>query len=136
MAAWSNCSWKCKERVLNRHMVVDVERPEDRRRYEVTVEQGEIVQGSIAYWDDDRREWDTPIELSEEQSFPFTVPGLFDMVRGELDGGSRTSVRVAMRGEPPFPQRIELGPVRMEGQVFEDAAGEVSVREFEPLPAD
>lgn len=119
--------------VRSYHIVVDVERPDDTRRTEVTVEEGRITRGVVRYWDPRSRRWGEPYELNEEQAFPFTVPGLFDMVRGELRGSGRVDIRVAMGGEPAFPRRIVLGPVWQNGRPVPDTEARVTVRSFEPL---
>lgn len=117
--------------VLNYRIVVDVERPDDRRRNELTVRQGEVTRAVVMYWDPREKRWGEPYELNPEQAFPFTVPGLFDMVRGELRGSDRADIRVAMGGEPPFPQRIVLGPVWEDLRPVPGTEATVIVREFE-----
>ena len=117
-------------------IVVDVERPDDRRRNELTVRQGQVVSAVVKYWDSRRRRWKEPYELNPEQAFPFTVPGLFDMVRGELRNSGRAEIRVAMGGEPAFPQRIVLGPVWQDLRPVPGTEATVIVREFEPLASE
>lgn len=117
-------------------IVVDVERPDDRRRNELTVRQGQVVSAVVKYWDSRRRRWKEPYELNPEQAFPFTVPGLFDMVRGELRNSGRAEIRVAMGGEPAFPRRIVLGPVWQDLRPVPGTEATVIVREFEPLAAE
>jgi len=119
--------------VLNYRIVVDVERPDDRRRNELTVRQGEVTRAVVMYWDPRQKRWGEPYELNPEQAFPFTVPGLFDMVRGELRGSNRADIRVAMDGDPPFPQRIVLGPVWEDLRPVPGTEATVIVREFERL---
>lgn len=117
--------------VLNYRIVVDVERPDDRRRNELTVRQGEVTRAVVMYWDPRQKRWGEPYALNPEQAFPFTVPGLFDMIRGELRGSNRADIRVAMGGEPPFPQRIVLGPVWEDLRPVPGTEATVIVREFE-----
>ena len=61
------------------------------------------------------------------------MPGLFEMVRGELRGSGRVDIRVAMGQVPAFPQRLELGPVWQDGQPVSGTEATVIVREFVPL---
>lgn len=133
----------------NYHIVVDVDRPDpssalrqaqddssgqgDRRRTELTVRQGEITEAVVKYWDFRKKRWQEPYDLNPEQAFPFTVPGLFDMVRGELRSSGRADIRVVMDGELAFPHRIVLGPVWEDLRPVEGTEATVTVREFEVL---
>jgi hypothetical protein len=119
--------------VASYHIVVDVDRPNDRRRTELTVRQGEITAATVKYWGFDRERWQEPHDLNPEQAFPFTVPGLFDMVRGELRGSGRADVRVEMGGEPAFPHRVILGPVWQDERPVAGTEATVAVREFDVL---
>lgn len=119
---------------LDYEMTVEVNRPDDRRRTTVIVAGGAIVQGEVSYWDADKRRWQEPYALNEEQSFPFTVPGLFDMVRGELKNSGRADIRVEMDGDPPFPRRIELGPVFVDGEPVSGTEAIVTVKSYLPRP--
>ncbi|MFQ5814430.1 MAG: hypothetical protein ACE5I2_14730 [Anaerolineae bacterium] len=115
------------------HIVVDVDRPDDRRRTELTVRQSEIVEATVSYWDFRKKRWQEPYELNQEQAFPFTAPGLFDMVRGELRGSNRADIRVVMDGEPAFPHHIVLGPVWQDLRPVSGTEATVTVRKFEVL---
>ena len=118
--------------VPNYRMTVEVDRPDDRRRTMVTVVDGEIVDGVVSYWDAGRRSWEEPYPLNEEQAFPFTPPGLFEMVRGALEESGRDDIRVVMKGEPPFPHKIIMGPIRVDGELFDRTRATVTVRSFAP----
>lgn len=113
-------------------ITVEVDRPNDRRRTTVTVANGEIVEAMVSYWDSEQNAWLSPYALNQEQAYPFTVPGLFDMVRDQLKNSGRDEIRVEMGGDPPFPQRILLGPVVMEGESLADTAATVTVQQFSP----
>lgn len=125
-AAWQAQSVQAYE------ITVEVSRPDDRRRSTVIVAQGEIVWGSVSYWNGAEKRWDKPTNLNKEQSFPFTVPGLFDMVRKEIENSGRADIRVKMAGEPPFPQRIILGPVLLDGQPVSGTEATVTMISFQP----
>ena len=114
-------------------IVVDVNRPSDRRRNELVVEQGRITRALLRYWDPERKRWERPLELTVEQAQWFTVPGLFDTVRDELKNSGRREIRVLLEGDPAFPQRIELGPVFQDEQPVPGTEATVIVRVFEPL---
>ncbi len=118
--------------VLNYTIVVDVDRPGEKRRNTVVVQDGEIAYGEVKYWDEAAEQWKDPFVLSQEQAYPFTVPGLFDMVRGEIRNSGRRDIQVGMDGEPPFPYRIRLGPVYLDGKPFEGTEAVVQVVEFRP----
>lgn len=128
----AEAAWQANP-VLNYRMVTIVKRPDEIRRFEVEVRNGEIVRGELKLYDALKKTWVKPYELSEEQAFPFTVPGLFDTVRGALRSSGRAIIRVKMGEDPPFPQRIELGPVWDRGQMIRGTETEIEVREFERL---
>lgn len=121
--------------IISYRIVVDVDRPSDRRRTEVAVRQNAIVHANVQYWNDTTRAWDEPADVNQEQAYPFTVPGLFDMVRGELASSGRADVRVSMDGSPAFPHRLVLGPVWMDGKPVSGTEATVTVRTFEPVSA-
>jgi len=128
----AEAAWQANP-VLNYRMVTVVKRPDEIRRFEVEVRNGEIVRGELNLYDAVKKTWLEPYELGEDQAFPFTVPGLFDTVRGALKSSGRTVIRVKMGEDPPFPQRIELGPVWDQGQMVRGTETEIEVREFERL---
>lgn len=113
-------------------ITVEVNRPDDRRRTTVLVAQGQIVQGEVTYWNAADKRWDEPYALNEEQSFPFTIPGLFEMVRGELENSGRADIRVKMEDKLSFPWRIVLGPVMLDGQAVSGTEATITVEEYIP----
>lgn len=118
--------------VLDYEITVEVTRPDDRRRTTVIVQQGQIVQGEVSYWNAADKRWDEPYALNEEQSFPFTIPGLFEMVRGELQNSGRVDIRVRMKDELSFPWYIILGPVMLDGQAVAGTEAVIAVEEYTP----
>ena len=122
--------------VLSYRIVAEVEGQGERRRNEITVSQGQITGAIVMYWNSDQRRWDGPLKLREEQAFPFTVSGLFDLVRDELLRSGRRDIRVAMSGDPAFPRRIVLGPVWQDDQPRSGTETRVTIRSFEPVLAD
>jgi len=115
-------------------LVVDVSRPGELRRNAVTVRNGEVIEATVKYRNQNTFFWDATYPLNAEQSYPFTIPGLYDMLRGALNSSNRAEIRVDMRGYPPFPHRIVFGPVWEGGTVFRGTESKVIVREFEILP--
>ncbi len=118
--------------VLDYEITVEVNRPDDRRRTTVIVQQGQIVQGEVSYWNAADKRWDEPYALNEEQSFPFTIPGLFEMVRGELQNSGRVDIRVRMKDKLSFPWYIILGPVMLDGQAVAGTEAVIAVEEYTP----
>ena len=112
-------------------ITVEVDRPDDRRRNMVVVADGEIVEGIVSYWDSDARKWQEAQPLGKDQAYPFTVPGLFEMVRGSLADSGREDTRVKMEGEPPFPREIVLGPVIVDGEPFSMTEATIKVKHFQ-----
>jgi len=127
----AEAKWQAQP-TLDYEITVEVERPDDRRRTTVRVSQGDIIQGKVTYWDPNDSRWLEPYELNQEQAFPFTVPGLFDMVRGEIRNSGRADIRVKMGGDPPFPRRIVLGPVFMDGRPVSGTEATVEVISYKP----
>lgn len=115
------------------HIIVDVKRPDELRRNELTVRKGEVTEAVMMLWDGRDRSWREPLQLDASQSFPYTVPGLFDTVRGALEHSGRTVIRVDMQGDPLFPWRIQFGPVWEGGQMVRGTESELQVRIFEVL---
>ena len=97
----------------------------------VVVADGEIIEGIVSYWDPKTRKWQDAQPLSEEQAFPFTVPGLFEMVRGSLEDSGREDIRMQMEGEPPFPREIVFGPVIVDGEPFSMTEATITVMHFQ-----
>jgi len=126
-AAWN------EHPIASYRIVVEVTRPDELRRNDITVRDGEVISAEMLLWDARQREWREPYTLLPSQSFPFTVPGLFDTVRGALEHSGRTRIEVDMIGDPPFPRRIEFGPVWEEGQMVRGTEASIRVREFEAL---
>jgi hypothetical protein len=117
-------------------ITVEVDRPGERRRNEISVRQGQVRRAVVRSWDPDEKRWQEPAPLNEEQAFPFTVPGLFDMVRDELRHSGRADIRVMIGKSPAsFPRRLVLGPVWQAGQPVTGTEATVTVRKFEPAAA-
>lgn len=127
--------------IANYHIVVDVSRPApssgsgqgERRRSEVTVHRGDIAEATVRYWDSKEERWGESYELNQAQAFPFTVPGLYEMVRGAIQDSGRVDVRVEMEREPAFPHRIVMGPVWQDDRPVPGTEAVVSVHEFKVL---
>ncbi len=116
---------------LDYMMTVEVDRPDDKRRNMVVVADGEIVEAIVSYWDSNARKWQEAQPLGEAQAYPFTVPGLFEMVRGSLQDSGREDIRMTMEGEPPFPREIVFGPVIVDGEPFSMTEATITVRHFQ-----
>ncbi len=130
--AQAEAAWQAAP-LASYHMVVEVQRAQERRRHEVWVREGEIVSGTLQYRQEGEG-WGPPQQMDTAQAAPFTVPGLFATVREQMRYGNRLLVRVQLSGSPPFPHRIVLGPVRQDGMPVEGTETTVDVRLLEPLP--
>lgn len=124
--------WEARP-VRSYHIIVDVERPGEHRRNEITVFDDTMIRSSVAYWKEKRRDWGPPRELTAGQGTPFTVPGLFALIRQELLEGHRSDCRVAFVGDPPVPELILLGPVMRSGEPVPGTEATIVVRGFESL---
>jgi hypothetical protein len=94
--------WEARP-VRSYHIIVDIERPGDRRRNDITVLDEMMIRSSVAYWDERRRDWGPSRALTAGQATPFTVPGLFALIRRN---SSRVIVRTA--GWPSWAIRPSL----------------------------
>ncbi|GIV76475.1 MAG: hypothetical protein KatS3mg050_0869 [Litorilinea sp.] len=130
--AQAEAAWQAAP-LASYHVVVEVQRPQERRRHEVWVQDGEIVSGTLQYGQDGQG-WGPPQPVETAQAAPFTVPGLFATVREQMRYANRLFVRVQLSDTPPFPRRIVLGPVRQDGMPVEGTETTVDVRLLEPLP--
>jgi len=128
--------WKSNP-IPNYRIVVDVKRPDEFRRNDITVRQGHVKKAFVQYWDSRKKIWDNTIFLNESQALAFTVEGLFDTVRLELENSGRPVVRVAVTETPPYLQRIVLGQFWQNNQAVPNSQATVTVQQFETLqPAD
>jgi hypothetical protein len=116
--------------VLGYRLVAQVDRPGDVRRVELLVEQERIVTATVRYRE--KGLWGGRSDLSQKQAWPFSVPGLFEMVRGELASSGRGSIQVGLDDTYPFPRKLVLGPVYQDGQAVSGTEATMTVRIFEP----
>lgn len=115
------------------HTVVEVERFNERRRADVVVREGELTSATMQYWNDEEKDWNAPRPLNDEQGKPYTVPGLFEMVGGELAAQQR-SVSVHYNDNYDFPDRIDLGAVHdQQGRILSNTDVHVRLITFEAL---
>lgn len=120
--------------VTNYRIVVDVIRPDEVRRNEIVVKNSEIVSATVKYRKTGGLGWQSPYNLNEGQAHPFTVLGLYDMVRVPLRNNARQDIRIDMQGTPPFPHVIVFEPLWDGGERLVETGARVIVRVFEPDP--
>ncbi|KPL87856.1 DUF6174 domain-containing protein [Ardenticatena maritima] len=119
--------------ITSYRLLVEVEKYNERRQVEAVVRDGRLEQAVLRYWNDEARDWEAPQVLSEERGEPYTVPGLFEMVGGQLAGQQR-GVSARYDETYHFPTLIRLGNVHdQNGAVLRDTEVVVRVLEFEPL---
>jgi hypothetical protein len=123
--------WRTKA-VLNYTMVVDVQMNGNIRRNEITVKNGKIDHATVSY--KDNSSWKHAQKLNAAQAMAFTVPGLFETVREELNAHARSNLRVAVHPDGAYLQQIDLGPVLQNNQSIPNSEVYIFVRKFEPLP--
>jgi len=121
---------------FNYHLVVEVEFGDERRRHETTVENGRVIESTLSYWDDSRGDWGEKNPLNLEQSSTYTIAGLFDTIRNELQLHNREDVRVKMEGEPVIPMVILFGRVLQEGIPVEGTQTRITVKEYTPIKSN
>jgi len=112
-------------------LVVDVEFSTERRRHTLTVRNGEIIEATISYWD--KGTWSEPDTMNLEQALQYTVPGLFNSLRQEINLNIREELRVDINADPAYPRYIYFGQVWQEGEPMAESEARISVPEFELL---
>jgi len=112
-------------------IVVDVERPDELRRNDITVVDGQVTKGVLQFWEPHEKRWNAVIRLNESQALAFSVSGLFDTVRSELTNGGRPVVQVEPSKEPPFIKKIILGQIRQNNQAIAKSEATIIVQKFE-----
>ncbi|NUM44187.1 MAG: hypothetical protein HUU38_05725 [Anaerolineales bacterium] len=117
-------------------IVTEIHFADERRLHTVTVKDQIILEKMVAYWDADLENWGEPKPMTEEEAYWYTVPGLFETVRGALLKECRAFTRNELSGTPIFPRVIILGPAQLDGETIDDTVSWVEVREFTPLGED
>lgn len=128
----ADASWRSKP-VASYHIIVDVERPGELRRQDITVRDGKTDRAIVQYWNSKDNRWENTITLNEAQAAAFTVPGLLETVREEIENSRRPLIRVSMIPEPPYFEKIILGQVWQDNQAVPNSQASVIVRKFEKL---
>lgn len=117
--------------LLHYHMIVDVEFSSERRRHDLTIQNGQVSQAAISYWEDNS--WSQPNAINAEQASLYTIPGLFNMLREELNRQMREEIRMDINPDPAYPRYIYLGKVWLEGEPMEESEAHFTIRAFEIL---
>jgi hypothetical protein len=113
-------------------LVVEVEFSTERRRHAIQVQNGEVVEATLSYWE--QGSWSEPGQMNLAESLQYTVPGLFTSLRQELNLNFREEIRVDMNAEPSYPRHIYFGLVWQDGEPMAESEARISVPEFELLP--
>jgi len=119
--------------IAHYRLVVEVEFSTERRRHAIIVQNGQITEAALSYWDG--RTWGDPVLMGLEQAALYTVPGLFNTLRAELNQAFREDLRVDMNTDPAYPRYMYLGPVWQGGELMSESEARISVTEFELLPS-
>lgn len=112
-------------------LVVEVEFSTERRRHEIVVRNFQVSEASLAYWDGEV--WSASEQTNLQQAADYSVPGLFQLLRMELNLKLREEVRVDMHFDPVYPRYIYLGTVWQDGEEMEGSEARLTVQEFEVL---
>jgi hypothetical protein len=118
--------------ITHYRLAVEVEFSTERRRHAIIVQNGQITEATLSYWDG--RTWSEPILMGLEQAALYTVPGLFNTLRDELNQALRKDLRVDMNTDPAYPRYMYLGPVWQDSEPMNESEARISVAEFELLP--
>ncbi|RME06988.1 MAG: hypothetical protein D6812_00830 [Deltaproteobacteria bacterium] len=129
LIAEAEAKWRAAQ-IEGYHITVDVIRGSDVRRNDVTVHRGAIIYATVRYRESDGR-FGEPRELTTAQAEPFTIEGLFELLRDEMLRSGRIEIRVERSGTPPLPRTIELGPLLRKGKVVPDTAVLIHIVRFE-----
>lgn len=117
-------------------VVTEIHFADERRMHTVTVKDQQILEGTVAYWDAEKATWGEPIPMDEKEAYWYSVPGLFETIRGALLKECRSYVRNELSGNPTFPRVVVLGPPQEDGEIVEDIVSWLEVIEFTPLSGD
>lgn len=117
--------------ITNYHIIVDVERSEELRRHDITVRDGHIIHAIVQYWNSHNKRWENTISLNEAQALAFTVPGLLETVREELQSNRRPIIQVLLTSEAPYLQRVILGQFWQNDRAVPSSQASVIVQKFE-----
>ncbi len=112
-------------------IVVEVEFSTERRRHAATVQNGQIIEATLSYWDG--KTWSTPETASLDSADDYIIPGLFTTLRGELNNDIREDLRVDMHDDPAYPRYMYFGRVWLENEPMDDSLAHFTVVEFEPF---
>ncbi|NUM47880.1 MAG: hypothetical protein HUU38_24500 [Anaerolineales bacterium] len=114
-------------------ITVEVEFAAERRRHIVTVQNGQVTEATLSYLVGET--WTPPEPVGAEFAGEFTVPGLFNALRFELNQRQREDVRVDMNVSPAYPRYMYFGPVWLEGEPMASSEARFTVVAFVPLSA-
>lgn len=117
--------------IPNYHIIVDVERSEELRRQDITVRNGRISHAIVQYWNSHNQRWENTISLNESQSLAFTVPGLLETVREEIQSNRRPIIQVLLIPDAPYLQRVILGQLWQNDHAVPNSQASVIVQKFE-----
>lgn len=123
--AWYNAG------ILDYRLVVEVEFATERRRHAVTVQNGQVTEATISYLNG--RTWTVPETFGYDLAAGYTVPGLFNTLRVELNQEMREELQADMNEDPSYPRHIYFGLVWIEGEPMEGSEARFTVVEFERL---
>jgi hypothetical protein len=114
--------------ITHYRLVVEVEFSTERRRHTIVVQDGQITEATLSYWDG--RTWSEPDLMGLEQAALYTIPGLFTTLRNELNQQLREELRVDMNADPAYPRYMYLGRVWQGGEPMNESEARISVAEF------
>jgi hypothetical protein len=119
--------------IMDYRLVVEVAFAAERRQYTVVVQNGEIIEASLAYRDEET--WTTPEPVSFDHAARYTIPGLFNALRLELNQNLREEIRVDVNADPAYLRYMYFGRVWLENEPMADSEARFTVTEFEsPIP--
>lgn len=112
-------------------VVVDVRFATEHRRHTVVVQNGQIVEATLAYLTG--KTWSTPEPVGFDLATNYTIPGLFTALRTELNQQMREELRADMHENPAYPRYMYFGPVWIDGAPMASSEARFTVVEFEQL---
>ena len=115
-------------------IVVDVERPGELRRNDITVAGDRIQKGIVLYWEPKEKRWGNLITLNESQAIAFSLPGLVDTLQSEINNANRPVVRIVSTQNPPYIKKIILGQLRQNNEAVPDSQATITVHTFQANP--
>lgn len=116
-------------------LTIEVQFFEERRLHHLKVRGGLVEAAFLRLWDAKSGEWGKNEVMSAENAYWFTLPGLFQTIRQEIQNDMRQYIRSEVNNDPVYPKVIIFGPLMMpEGGFNKGTNVKITIIEFTQWP--